>query len=322
MSERTRFADFHQDRLNPWLAEILDNPEFQYASERQKQLPREGLRLTDLTFASIYRRATDEIKAAAQTGNEEVLERVRQEFDRIIDYYHATNDFHVLKKPKDLGLGVVSKDARDIVIHLEGGDIITSPDVVDALYERGVRSVGPLYSHDNLLGGGSSGNVHRGLTPLGKRVIDRMVELRMIIDLAHANRKTAHDILERVDAYGRTVASHTGIGTTQRTLSIPLLKKIAANGGVVGFTPANVFFPNFTKYIDTFKRASDLTGSVGSVAVGTDFGGLDAKHLFQEFDEIGKMSRVAEALSEQGDFSDEDIAKIMYGNVARVVERL
>ena len=58
------------------------------------------------------------------------------------------------------------------------------------------------------------------------------------------------------------------------------------------------------------------------MAVGTDFGGLDAKYLFSEFDELGKLALIAEKLSEQAGFSDDDIAKIMYGNVERIVRKL
>lgn len=333
--ERMQFADLHQDRINPQLADILQNPEFQYAAERQRQLPAEGLKKLDLTFASLYRRATGAIKEAAKTGNEEVIGDVREEIGRMLDYYHSTQDFRIIEKPEDLQLSEGEYDRNNIVLHLEGGDILTSPEIVDQLYERGVRSVGPVYSHDNQIGGGASGNIHRGLTALGKRIIDRLIEKGMVVDIAHANRRTASDILERVGNYSKAVASHTAMGrpskettghhglvSPQRFISKELLQKIAQKGGVVGFTLANPFFESFAKYIDTYKKAADTTGSAEHLAVATDFGGMDAQHLFAEFDEIGKLSLIAEKLSEQGQFSDEEIAKIMYGNVERIVKQL
>ena len=42
-------------------------------------------------------------------------------------------------------------------------------------------------------------------------------------DLAHSNRKTAHDILERVGNYAKTITSHTGIGKPPGLLAGPLL---------------------------------------------------------------------------------------------------
>lgn len=321
MSERPRFADFHQDTINPKLAEILDNPEMSHARERDKQLPKEGLRKVDLVFSSIYRRASKEVKEAALQGDKNTLAMLRAETARIINYYSCTKDFRIIEKYEDLQLEE-DYDANNIILHLEGGDIIDSPIIVDELFKRGVRSIGPLYSHDNLLGGGAGGNKNRGLTSLGKKAIDRMVKLGMVIDISHANRRTANDILERVRGYEKAVATHTAPGTSQRTISPELIKKIVERGGVIGFTPATPFFPTFEKFIDELKRTSDSIGSTQHLAIGTDFGGLDAAHLFKEFDDIGKLAIIAEQLSERGGLSDEEIAKIMYGNVERVVKKL
>ncbi len=323
MTERMRFADFHMDRANPWLEEILNNPEFRYAASRKKQLPREGLEKLDLHFATIYRRASDEIKSAARTGNEQVLATVRTELEKLIDYYRTTDHFHVIESYSDLKLQD-RYDANNIVLHLEGADIITNPDVVDGLYERGVRSVGLVYNHDNKLGGGARGKKDRGLTALGKRVVDRMIQKGIIIDTSHANHKTSRDILQRVGDYTKTVTTHTTgfYGMTQRDITADILEDIARKGGVVGFFPVKPMFPSFEKYIENFRKASDVAGSVNHLAFASDFGGLDAEHLFEEFDEIGKLSLVAEQLSELGRFTDDDVAKIMYGNVERIVKQL
>lgn len=190
------------------------------------------------------------------------------------------------------------------------------------ILNRGVRSIGLLYSHDNQIGGGASGDKNRGLTPLGRQLIDKMIEKGMIIDTAHANRKTAQDILDRVRNYSKVATTHTAIKEGERFITPELLKEVAARGGVVGFTPAKPFFPTLKDYIEGFKKASDLTGSAENLAIGTDFGGLDVSHLYEELDEVGKLSIIAEKLSEDGKFSDEEIAKIMYGNIERVVKEL
>ena len=320
--ERMRFADFHMDRLNPFLEEILGNPEFRYAVARKKQIPSEGLNKLDLFFASIYRRATEEIRTGAKSGDENILSSVRREHEKIIDYYNTAANFHVINKPEDLHLEPSGYDANNVVLHLEGGDTISNPDIVDGLYESGVRSVGLLYNHDNLLGGGAKGDTARGITPLGKRVVDRMLEKGMVIDIAHANRRTTNDILERVGDYPKAVATHTALGNAERHLSPELLKKIAAGGGVVGYTAAKPMFSSFSDYINAYRNSRDLLGSADNLAIGSDFGGLDAQDLFSEFDEIGKLSKVAEALSEKANFSDADVEKIMYGNVERIVKQL
>lgn len=321
MSERLRFADLHQDRLNPVLAEVLNNPEFRYAAERRKQFTPQGLRTLDLAFVSLYRRANEEVKDAALHGDEQVLGPVRADYLRIADYYNAVREFRVIERPQDIMLGD-DYERNNVVLHLESGDIISSPQVVDELYERGVRSVGPLYSHDNLLGGGAAGSGDRGLTALGKRVIDRMLDKGMVVDIAHANRRTANDILDRVGDYKKVIASHTGIGQQQRFVDVDIIRQIAQRGGVVGFTPSKPFFPSLDAYLSAVRETSERIGNVDVLAVGTDFGGLDAVHLFEDFDEIGKLGYLAERLSVDEKFTDEEVSKIMFGNVERIVKEL
>ncbi len=314
-------ADFHQDTLNPQLAEILENPELDHARERNKQLPREGLAKLDLIFSSVYRRLTETEQQAATSGDTSGLEQLRADESALLDFYNASEDFRIITRPEDLHIER-TPDAHSVVLHKEGGDIISDPAVVSELYERGVRSVGPLYNHDNQLGGGARGDKRRGLTDLGKRIIDSLMEKGMIIDIAHANRKTAQDILERVRNYEKIAATHTALGSSERMIDEKLLRAIADRGGVVGFTPNQAFFPSLEKFIETFKQASDSAGSAKHVAVGSDFGGVDADQLFTQLDNVGKMSVIAEKLSEEGHFTDDEIRDIMYGNIARIVARL
>jgi len=325
--EKFKTADFHQDTLNPILAKILNNPELRHAEKRACQLPREGLRKIDLIFSSVYRRINAEQKGNAMTGDANMQEPIKADYNTIIDYYHDTKDFNIIEKPEDLGLR--QPDQTNAILHMECGDIITDPDVVNELYARGVRSIGLMYSHDNHIGGGAGGDKNRGLTAEGKRIIDRMVELGMVIDVAHANRKTAQDILDRVRNYKKVAATHTGFGEVkmpimaeERFVTPRLMQEIAARGGVIGLNVAKPFFPTLKDYVDSMKKASDITGSTENLAIATDFGGLDADHLYEELDEIGKLGIVAEKLSEEGNFSDEDIARIMYGNIERLVLQL
>lgn len=318
--EKIRIADMHQDTLNPILAKILNKPELNHAEKRSSQLPREGLLKLDLIFSSVYRRIGEEQKAIAQSGDPVLQESVKADHHQILDKYWATKDFNIIEKPEDLKLD--QQEKINVILHLECGDIITDPKVVEELYVRGVRSVGPMYNHDNQIGGGAGGDKNRGLTAEGKRIIDKMVELGMIIDTAHANRKTAQDILDRVRDYEKVAATHTAFGEKERFITPELLKEIAARGGVAGFNAAKPFFPTLKNYIEGLKKASDITGSVDNLGLATDFGGLDAEHLYEELDQIGKLSIIAEKLSEEGDFNDDDIAKIMYGNIERMVKKL
>ncbi|MFZ5390741.1 MAG: dipeptidase, partial [Patescibacteria group bacterium] len=272
----------------------------------------------DLVFSSIYRRIDEKLKEKMTEENDEVRQTIRNDYETIINFYHLAEGFKIIEKPEDLDLNQDSKN-MDVVLHLEGGDVITKPEDLEELYVRGIRSVGILYNHDNLLGGGARGDKSRGLTSLGFKIVDKIREMNMVIDIAHCNRKTAGQVIDRLDSYNKLAVTHTGLGESERLVDLDLVKKISSAGGVVGLTPVKGFFPNFSKYLDSFKMISDKIGSVKNLAIASDFGGVDSKYLFKEFDDIGKISRIAEGLSSRGGYSDEEIADIMYGNLERLV---
>ena len=67
----------------------------------------------------------------------------------------------------------------------------------------------PTHFFDNETGGSQHGISKGGLTSFGQDVIAKMLELNMIIDLAHASEQMMEDVLERVDR--PVLVSHTGV---------------------------------------------------------------------------------------------------------------
>jgi len=142
-----------------------------------------------------------------------------------------------------------------------------------------------------------------------------MERRKILVDLAHASAKTIDDVTAM--ATRPVVVSHTGVRGTcdnQRNLSDAQLKKIAATGGVIGIG----FWDVATCGNDARSIARAIRYTVGvvgvdHVALGSDFDGA----VVVPFDVSG-LPLLTQALLEQG-FSEPDIAKIMGGNVFRLL---
>jgi membrane dipeptidase len=188
---------------------------------------------------------------------------------------------------------------------------------VDTLVDAGYRMMSLTHLHDNALGGSSTGLEKGGLTDFGARVLDRLRERDVTIDLAHASEALIDDVLARTDA--PVVVSHTGVRATcdsPRNLSDRHIEAIAAQGGVIGVglweravcgsTPAAA--------ARAMRHVADLVG-VEHVALGTDFDGTVSVPI-----DAAGLPHLTEALLAAG-FSPTDVRKIMGGNVVRLLRR-
>ncbi|RLD83671.1 MAG: peptidase M19, partial [Bacteroidetes bacterium] len=163
----------------------------------------------------------------------------------------------------------------------------------------------------NKLGGSAHGISGEGLTEFGLDVIKKMIELNMIIDIAHASPQIIDDILKTTDR--PIISSHTGVkGTCDnvRNLSDKHLKAIANSGGLVGIAMFEqaVCGTDATATAKAIKYTSDLIG-VDHVALGSDFDGS----VTTPFDITGLPLIVEELL--KLDFSEKEIKMIMGENV-------
>ena len=186
---------------------------------------------------------------------------------------------------------------------------------VDTLVDAGYRMMSLTHLHDNALGGSNTGLEKDGLTEFGERVLRRLSEHDIIIDLAHASNALIDDVLARTDA--PVVVSHTGVRGTcdsPRNLSDRQIQRIAEQGGVIGVgvweravcgdTPAAT--------ARAMRHVADLVG-VEHVALGTDFDGT----VSVPFDATG-LPHLTDALLDEG-FSPREVRNIMGGNVVQVL---
>jgi membrane dipeptidase len=135
------------------------------------------------------------------------------------------------------------------VLHLEGAEAIDPNfELLDVLYEAGLRSLGPVWSRSNAFGHGvpflcpSSPDTGPGLTDLGKELISACNRLRILIDLSHLNERGFWDVAAISNA--PLVATHSNahaLSPHSRNLTDKQLAAIRETGGIVGVNFATSF---------------------------------------------------------------------------------
>lgn len=144
---------------------------------------------------------------------------------------------------------------RAIFLGMENGyPLGLELDLLEVYYRRGIRYLTLCHASDNDLCAActywSDGSMvsrisaDSGLSAFGARVVRRMNELGMMVDVSHTSEQTVKDVLAITSV--PVIASHSGartVGDHPRNLTDDQLQAIAVGGGVVQV----LFFPGFLK---------------------------------------------------------------------------
>ncbi len=187
---------------------------------------------------------------------------------------------------------------------------------LDVLFKAGFRMAGFAHFFDNEVAGSMHGMKKGGLTPLGRQILADMEAKGMVIDIAHCSHQCVGDILAA--AKRPVVSSHGGVQATcevNRNLTDDEIRGVAKTGGVVGigYWDAAICSTDPRAIAKAMRHVRDLVG-IDHVGLGSDFDGATTT----PFDTAG-LAHVTQALIDEG-FTDADIAKVMGGNVLRVLK--
>ena len=165
-------------------------------------------RPTDPSLGSAYRRSGRDVTGYAGlsvSGMDAFLDNMMDGSTMIVSRGGWTwNDviFDLGMRQSDFAhqdLVTVARTVRDIyqakrdrqigaVLTLESLTCIEGEiDRLEVLYGLGLRSAGLVYSNSNQLGSGLAEQSDGGLTALGRRVVERMNDIGMLVDIAHAS---------------------------------------------------------------------------------------------------------------------------------------
>jgi membrane dipeptidase len=196
-------------------------------------------------------------------------------FHRAVD----ENPERVLAVRRAADLDAVERGERiGLMLSMEGVEALGyDPALIDVFWSLGVRMVGLTWNRRNpFADGAAEPDGGAGLSRLGRQLVDRMLDLGVILDLAHASERTFGEVLERADR-GTVVVSHAAcraVCETPRNLSDDQLRALAARGGVLGMMLLPLVIDptrlEIERAVAHFDHAVEVMG-IDHVGLGGDF---------------------------------------------------
>src|SRR3569623_1589045 len=209
-------------------------------------------------------------------------------------------------------LGVEGSYAMDVDVELG----------VDRLAEAGGRVIGPLWERVSAAGGSCRSRQDRGLTEVGKRLVAACNARGLLIDVAHAGKRTFWDLC----AASKTpvFSSHSGAASVHahpRTLDDDQLRAIGQAGGVVGVIFVASYlggpFSALDRLADHIERVAEVAGE-DAVALGSDFDGFVP--LSRGMRDAADLPRLTEVLWRRG-WRPPRLTKLLGENARRYFAR-
>ncbi len=168
-----------------------------------------------------------------------------------------------------------------------------------------------------------------GLTELGRKVVEKMIELGMMIDISHSTPVARREIYDIADASGKAIpllATHVGayeIAPSPYNLSDWEIRRIARDGGVAGviFMPYWLMPKESAQGLNFISRHIEYlikTGGEDVVGIGTDFDGFTTPP--DDLDNASQMPRLTQRLVVDG-LSEVQIKKVLGANALRAIRQ-
>ncbi len=223
-------------------------------------------------------------------------------------------DVKSLRDRKERGERVLAIVSAVEGAHILDGDINN----FDTLIDYGVRMISLTHHFDNEAGGSSGGWDRYGITDFGREIVAIATERGVVLDLAHASEKLVDDVLAFSDA--PMVFSHGGIRgicESDRNVSDRNIRRIAANGGLIGVSlySEGQCGDDVSSIVESIDYVVKLVGPE-YVGLGSDFDG-DYSLII----DIAGLPLITQELQKLG-YNGSDIEKILGGNYLRVLENV
>ncbi len=197
-------------------------------------------------------------------------------------------------------------------------------DELPAMRSAGLRYVGLAHFTKNQAvrpAFGWGADPETPLSDYGRELVDELVQRRIVIDLAHINRRGFFEVCER--ARVPMYVSHTGVQGAHRSwrnIDDDQIRAVAKHGGVVGiiFTQQYLGGGLLGSISAVAAHVAHVISVVGEdhVALGTDVDGFVL--LPRDFPDVSAMPRVTESLLRAG-LSETAVRKTLGLNALRVL---
>lgn len=248
------------------------------------------------------------------------LDRVKAQSQELNDLANRSSGISFLLGQGDFKYFIKLRKSNSYIsgalFALDAGTIYDEDiNVVDQLKTAGVQLSTLVHGNNNLVCG-SAYDAPMGLTDYGKRLIRKLEQEGIILDLANASDQSIHEALQA--AKKPLVISHTGSRTIHpapENLSDPLLIKVAKKGIIgIGLTSNHLGSERPEEFGKMARHLADLVGTK-ALAIGSYY---DAGYPAG----WSADSRIflTEALIQEG-FSDKEIKDIMGENLIAFLEK-
>lgn len=169
-------------------------------------------------------------------------------------------------------------------LSLQGGNAVSAdPSVLEGALGQVLHRITLVHLTRSDLGGTNSpAGGDRGLTPLGREVVERCNRARVLVDLAHSGKRTFWDVLQMHAAGLPPIVSHTGVEAVRRhwrNVDDDQIRAIAERGGVVGIMYQSSFLDDVVwtcgraRIVDHLQHVVDVAGE-DFAALGSDYDGM------------------------------------------------
>jgi membrane dipeptidase len=265
------------------------------------------------------------------SGSEYYITRIQlMEAERLI----KTGKVKLVLKSSD----VPQKSARGLppgaILSIEGGDPLEGRvEMVDEFHRLGIRMITLVHYNNNELGdimmgwrGTPAAPKHNGLSQAGRKIVERMQDLGIMVDVAHASSTMLRQVADM--SVRPLVDSHTCLclnddsSKCYRSRTWSDMERVAKTGGVVCTWPLGYKYGPYVRnsYLDWAREILAMKEKLGieHVGLGTDGGG--GVTPISGYRDVRDLVNLIAAMKEVG-LSSEDIKNYMGGNFFRILQQ-
>ena len=293
------------------------------AEGRQSDIPKLKQANVKLVFASVFPIITtynpsqgEAVRSSSPYSTKGIALEMVKAYYRLIDRF--SDDLMLVNNVKDVN-DVFNTDKIGLLISMEGADALEEPYDLVMFHKLGVNSIGITWNFDNKYGASCFTKKDYGLTNYGEELIKLANRIGVIVDLAHASRRTMIDALST--SRKPIVISHSNsraVNNHPRNTDDEVLGLLKSNGGVIGITmiPETIGAkPTVDSLILHAKHIRDAFGAE-ILALGTDYLGIGSTP--QGLESIKDINKLINGLLNAG-FNDEEVNGLLYKNALRVI---
>lgn len=235
----------------------------------------------------------------------------------------------LILKASDVQSLISPSDILGAIMAIEGGDALGGKiSNLDSFYDYGVRIITVLHDHDNEIGFNQRSQSDGPLTPFGIKVIEKMNEYGMIVDVAHSKTKTLKSIVEVsttpvIDSHTNPLPDLYESSKPTRLRTWSEMELVAKTGGLICTWPLSysrdiyqrTTLKHWAEEIILIKKRLGIE----YCGLGTDGGGKLPQKI-EGWESVASLPKLIGAMREAG-LSRDDVVAYVGGNFLRILNR-